>query len=150
MAFQLSKTLRKFNRITPKQDAFVSDNSEKESSMLMLDGNIGIDQKIDVVNKNIGQRFNFDQSAEAILQQTTDLEIQNQTIGLTLATTNRSYSSNHSRRAESLTRPVTAALPKCLKTAHSKSILTHQGAIHFGKSRWVAMARSASRVPLCK
>merc|ERR1712196_488550 len=54
----------------------ISDNSEKESSMLMLDGNIGTDQKIDVVSKDIGKRFNFDQSPEAILQQTTDLEIQ--------------------------------------------------------------------------
>ncbi len=76
MAFQLSKKLRKSNRISAKQDTIVSNSSDEESSMLMLNGNIGTDQKIDVVSKNIGERFNFDQSPVAILQQTTDFEIQ--------------------------------------------------------------------------
>lgn len=44
--------------------------------MLVMDGSIGTDQTIDLVSKTIGQRFNFNQSAEAILQQTTDFEIQ--------------------------------------------------------------------------
>ena len=83
--------------------------------MLVMDGSIGTDQTIDLVSKNIGERFNFNQSAEAILQQTTDFEIQKvQPDWFDLTKNSALKNSNQSKYGELSTLTVMEALRKSL------------------------------------
>ena len=80
MTFQFSRKSNKPNRLSKRNlkrpDRFLGD-IEKDTPMSFLDGTIGTDQKIKVVEKEVGKGFDFSQPFPSILDKTTNLPVQN-------------------------------------------------------------------------
>ena len=79
MTFQFSRKFnkqRKSNKPNSRKiDLFLND-FEKDTEMSFLDGTIGTEQKIKIVEKEVGKGFDFNQPFQSILSQTTDLQVQ--------------------------------------------------------------------------
>ena len=80
MTFQFSKKSNKPNKLNKRNlkrpDRFLGD-IERDTPMSFLDGTIGTEHKIKVVEKEVGTGFDFSQPFQAILEKTTNLPIQN-------------------------------------------------------------------------